>query len=305
MATQTKEALNILLKELELNKLNEKLDKKISKSIEKFFISSSFCTHTTLPDIYESLKSMLTLQTFYNENLKNTAGLAIGSVVQTYLLKTQNTSLTDSYYNLVKTEYGNCKNKDCKEFFLNSLANALLTQSISEIIEPEIEICKVETSSLCNLCLKTLRKFSSKLVFSRKLSDNLLEITQSNSSDKYEAFNLLLHNDETRNNNQVILNILLTIYNDTSDFEFTLYAYKTIKSIMRTSQEFKYLSFLSPKFEIRVLNLFNKKSKNLGKMLNRFFKNLTTKIFSFLDIQKLCAVHCSVSSMFLYNFQIS
>ncbi len=238
VAAQTKETLNVLLKELNIEKITEKIDKKQAKSIEKFFISSSFCTHKTLPELYKSLKKLLTLQTFYNENLKDAAGLAIGSVVQTALLKTNDTIIANDYYSLVKIEFQKCKINDCKQFFLNSLSNALLPESISEIFEPEIEICKTKSTSLCGISLKAVRKFSSTLYLSRKLTDNLLEITQSNSTDKFEALNILLHNDETRNNKQVILNILLTIYN-TSDFEFTLYAYKTITSLMKSCQTFR------------------------------------------------------------------
>ena len=226
---------------MQISRLVEKLDKKEAKPIEKFFISSSLCTHTTLADIYYILKDLITVETFYNENLKEVAGLAIGSVVHTALVKEKNYKITDDYYSLVQREYLKCKEDGCKTFYLNSLANALLPQSIEEIFEPEIDKCKTKPSDLCNLSLKTLRKFSSNINLSRKLSDNLLQITQSESINKIEALNLLLHNDETRNNKQVILNILLSMYN-TTNFEFTLYAHKMISNLLRSSEDFKYKS---------------------------------------------------------------
>jgi hypothetical protein len=222
-----------------LAKLNEKLDKKQSKLIEKFLISSSFCTHTTVAQLYESLKEFLTLNTLYNINLKDLAGLSIGSIVQAASNKQQH-SIVNSFYNLIKSELQNCKSDDCKEFYINSLANSLLNQSIAEVFEPEIENCKTK-NKICVLCLKSMRKFASDRKLSRKLSDNLLKIFQTSEEDtvlRIEALNLLLHNDEIRNNDEIITSILLTVYS-ASEFEFTLYAHKLMMKLIRTSETFR------------------------------------------------------------------
>lgn len=211
-----------------------------------------FCTHNTLSSLSKISNEILFKNTLYNLNLKEISTFTYGSVVNR--LSFYNQTLADHYYNIIKSEYINCKSKadavECKLFFFNVFINMKSDRLIKDIFESEIENCKTNYSKLCIACLKTLQKYSKtineNILQYERLIDNLLYIFYTYKNESYsslikvEALNVLLDINSIKNDKIVIFNILNNIYDANEiDFEFTLYAHKKIMNSMKSSQSFK------------------------------------------------------------------